>query len=300
MVERHGAPPSVARNWFVLLRPTHWAKNLFVLAPLLFSGRATESAAVLAAVLAFVAFCIAASAVYCFNDVLDVDADRAHPIKRRRPVASGAVHRTHAVLAACLLSVVAIGLAAAVNARTLAWLGLYLGVNILYSVWLKRIVLLDVFAIASFFVIRLLVGSAAVQVHPSVWLLMCGGLLALYLGFAKRRHELAVLGESSSSHRGVLADYSAPFLDQLSAVLLAVTVVSYLMYTLTSDTAARVGSDELSYGVPFVLYGVFRYLFLVHKRDLGTPTETVLADRPLLVTVVLWGAYNVWVLYRPQ
>ncbi len=166
-VGSRGAPSSVARSWFVLVRPTHWAKNLFVLAPLLFSGRAAESAAVVAAALAFVAFCMAASAVYCFNDVLDLSADRAHPVKRRRPVASGTVKPVHAMLAAALLSLVAAGFAAAVNARTLAWLGVYVGLNVLYSVWLKRIVLLDVFAIASFFVIRLLVGSAAVQVHPS-------------------------------------------------------------------------------------------------------------------------------------
>jgi 4-hydroxybenzoate polyprenyltransferase len=182
---------------------------------------------------------------------------------------------------------------------TAAWIACYLALNLIYSMGLKRIVLLDVFAIAAFFVLRLLAGAAAIAVHPSVWLLLCGGLLALYLGFAKRRHELSVLGDSSASHRSVLAHYSAPFLDQISSVLLAVTIVSYLMYSLTSDTAVRVGTEELSYGIPFVLYGVFRYLYLVHQRDRGTPTETVLSDRWLLVTVALWVAYNGWVLYRP-
>lgn len=286
--------------WIRLLRPTHWAKNLFVLTPLLFSGQAGDFAVALDAGLVFVAFCLAASAVYAFNDVQDRENDRAHPVKRLRPVASGQIGTTHAIAAAAILAGLALVLAAVVDTGAAAWIALYLGLNAMYSTWLKRVVILDVFAIASFFVMRLLAGSAAVHVQPSVWLLLCGGLLALYLGFAKRRHELAVLGATSADHRGVLAEYSAPFLDQISAVLLAVTVVSYIMYALTSDTAARVGTEALSYGTPFVLYGVFRYLYLVHRRDLGTPTETVLSDRPLLITVTLWIAYNAWILYRPH
>ena len=286
--------------WLRLLRPSHWSKNLFVLAALLFSGQALEPPAVRDGMLAFIAFCLAASAVYAFNDVRDRNADRAHPVKRERPVAAGAISTSHATIAALTLAILAVALAAAVNTAAAGWLLLYLLLNVAYSLGLKQVVLLDVFAIAAFFVIRLLVGAAAVQAPPSVWLLLCGGLLALYLGFAKRRHELTVLGDASTGHRGVLAHYSAPFLDQISAVLLAVTIVSYLMYTLTSPTAQAVGTEELSYGAPFVLYGVFRYLYLVHQRDQGTPTETVLADRPLLVAIVLWVLYNGWVLYRPS
>ncbi len=288
------------QSWARLLRPSHWSKNLFVLAALLFSGQALDPGAVLDALGAFAAFCLAASAVYAFNDVRDCEADRAHPIKCRRPVAAGEISTTHATAAAGVLGVGGLALAYAVTPAAAAWLALYLVLNIAYSLGLKQVVLLDVFAIAAFFVIRLLVGAAAVQARPSVWLLLCGGLLALYLGFAKRRHELTVLGDQSTAHRGVLAHYSAPFLDQISAVLLAVTIVSYLMYTLTSPTARTFGTEELSYGVPFVLYGVFRYLYLVHQRDQGTPTETVFADRPLLLTIVLWVLYNGWVLYRPR
>lgn len=286
--------------WLRLLRPAQWSKNLFVLAALLFSGKATDLAVATDALLAFVAFCLAASAVYAFNDVRDREADRAHPVKRRRPVAAGLISTTYATAAAALLAVAGLGLAAAVHPGAALWLAAYLVLNIAYSLWLKQVVILDVFAIASFFVIRLLVGAAAVEAPPSVWLLLCGGLLALYLGFAKRRHELSVLGADSAAHRGVLAHYSPQFLDQISAVLLAVTIVAYLMYTLTSPTAQMVGTEELSYGVPFVLYGVFRYLYLVHQRDLGTPTETVLSDRSLLVTVALWALYSAWVLYRPH
>ncbi len=285
--------------WYRLLRPSHWTKNLFVLAPLLFSGRAREVDVAISAGLAFVAFCLAASSVYAFNDVLDRDADRRHPTKRLRPLAAGQITTRQAMGVSGLFAVLALLLAQQAHWQTAGWVGLYLGLNLLYSFGLKRVVLLDVFAIASFFVLRLLAGAAAVAVDPSVWLLLCGGLLALYLGFAKRRHELSALGDASATHRSVLSQYSAPFLDQISSVLLAVTIVSYLMYSLTSDTARRVGTEELSYGIPFVLYGVFRYLYLVHQRDQGTPTETVLSDRWLLATVALWLVYNGWVLYRP-
>ena len=286
-------------EWLQLLRPQHWLKNGFVLAPLLFSGRATQLDAILNALGAFGAFCLAASAVYAFNDVIDRSEDRAHPLKRNRPVASGRLSPGRALATSALLAAVALGTAAMLDLATLGWIGAYLVLNLAYSLTLKHQVLLDVFAIASFFLLRLLAGASVIQVQPSVWLLLCGGLLALYLGFAKRRHELLVLGDASPDHRSVLAHYSAPFLDQISAVLLAVTIVSYLMYTLTSETALKVGSDALSYGVPFVLYGVFRYLYLVHRRDLGSPTETVLTDRPLMAAVLLWLLYNAFVIYRP-
>jgi 4-hydroxybenzoate polyprenyltransferase len=163
----------------------------------------------------------------------------------------------------------------------------------------KEIVVLDVFAIASFFVIRLLTGAAAVGVDPSVWLLLCGGLLALYLGFTKRRHELVLLGDESAGHRGVLSQYTPGFLDQMSMVLLSVTVVCYIMYTLESPTENAVGTNLLSYSTAFVLYGVFRYLFLVHQRNGGSPTETLLNDRQLLLVAAFWLVYCGLVIYRP-
>lgn len=293
------SPGGAVRAWWALARPVHWAKNAFVLVPLLFSGRATELHIVVDSLTVFFAFCIAASAVYAFNDVQDREADRAHPVKKHRPVASGRISTTYANSASIVFAIGAVSLAAVADRGAAAWVAIYLALNVGYSLVLKHLVLLDVFAIAAFFVLRLLAGAAAVHVHPSVWLLLCGGLLALYLGFAKRRHELTVLGPASAQHRGVLAHYTEPFLDQVSAVLLAVTVVAYLMYALTSPTARQVGTEALSYGVPFVLYGVFRYLYLVHRKALGTPTEIVFSDRPLLVTVILWALYNAWVLYRP-
>ena len=183
-----------AADWLRLFRPRQWSKNAFVLAPLLFSGRATDADAVKAAILAFLAFCLAASAVYAFNDARDSHEDRAHPVKRQRPVAAGRISTTHATWASVLLAAAGLAIAWTTAPLTGLWIGTYLVLNLAYSLGLKHVVLLDVFSIASFFVLRLLAGAAAVAVHPSVWLLLCGGLLALYLGFAKRRHELGVLG----------------------------------------------------------------------------------------------------------
>ncbi|HSR92004.1 MAG TPA: hypothetical protein VLK88_11925 [Gemmatimonadales bacterium] len=176
----------------------------------------------------------------------------------------------------------------------------YLGLNVLYSFRLKHVVVLDVFCVAGFFVLRLLAGARAVAAVPSIWLLLCGGLLALYLGFAKRRHELVLLGSGSSQHRTVLADYSPAFLDQMSGVLLSVTIVAYIMYTLSPEKLAEIGSYRLTYSAGFVLYGVFRYLFLVHQREGGNPNDVLFTDRALLASVVLWFLYCFWVIYSPR
>lgn len=289
-------------DWVRLLRPRQWVKNSFVLAPLLFSGLVADMVSVGYAVAAFVLFSLLASGIYCWNDVADSAADRAHPIKRLRPVASGAIPARSAMLAGTVLVAVSVSTAFLLVPALGAVLLGYLGLNVLYTTRLKSIVILDVFAIAAFFVLRLLAGCAAIGVVPSVWLLLCGGLLSLYLGFAKRRHELLLLGASSGHHRSVLQHYDEALLDQMSGILLAVTVVAYIMYTLTSQTAAEVGSEALSYSTVFVLYGVFRYLWLVHQaRGNGgaDPTETLLTDRPLLVAVALWLTYCGWAIYRP-
>lgn len=289
---------SVGLAWMRLLRPRQWIKNFFVLAPLLFSGQAMQREFQVRALAAFAVFCLLASGVYAFNDVMDRTSDRSHPVKRLRPVASGAVTASGALT----LSVVLL-LGSVIGAFTLGaqvgWVALaYLSINILYGLALKRMVIVDVFAVASFFVLRLLAGAGAVGVHPSVWLLLCGGLLALFLGFAKRRHELELLGADSAGHRAVLSQYTTAFLDQLSVVLLSVTVVCYIMYTLESETARLVGTEALSYSAVFVLYGVLRYMFLVHNRKGGDPAETLLGDRPLQAAVILWAAYCAFVVYR--
>lgn len=295
-----GASRSGILTWARLFRPHQWVKNCFVLAPLLFSGKALDGASQLSSLLAFLVFCGLASSVYIFNDAVDRESDRAHPIKRKRPIASGEVGVGPALVVGALL------LAASITASFLVSPALggiavsYLALNVLYSVRLKHVVIIDVFAISAFFVLRLLAGAAAVSVRPSVWLILCGGLLSLYLGFAKRRHELVLLGNGSAAdHRAVLTQYSTPFLDQLSVVLLSVTIVSYIMYTLESETAQSVGGESLSYSTVFVLYGVLRYLYLVHRREDGNPAETLLTDKGLMAAVILWVVYCGLVLYRP-
>ena len=285
------------RAWLKAVRPEQWLKNGFVLSPLVFSGKALIWDAQWRALVAFAAFCAVASAVYLMNDVLDQQADRLHPRKANRPIASGLISARSALTVAALLGAVGLAAGAVAGFKVAGVLLAYLALNVLYGTWLKNIVIVDVFAIAAFFIMRLLAGAVAVDVRPSIWLLLCGGLLALFLGFAKRRHELVLLGGGSPTHRAVLADYSTTFLDQLSVVLLAVTIVSYIMYTLESDTARTVGSEALSYSTAFVLYGVFRYLYLVHRNQGGNPTETLLTDRSLLLAVILWGAYCGAIIY---
>lgn len=291
--------PAPWQAWLRVLRPRQWLKNSFILAPLLFSARLLEAGPLLNGVATFVSFCLLASGVYLLNDVLDRVADQSHPIKRSRPIASGLIAPRTALAAALVLFVGGLAGSALVSALVAAYGLLYVALNILYSVALKRVVILDVFTIAAFFVIRLLTGSAAAGVVPSIWLLLCGGLLALYLAFAKRRHELELLQGSSAAHREVLSQYTTAFLDQLSVVLLAITVIAYVMYTLESDTAKQVGANTLAYSTVFVLYGVIRYLYLVHRRSGGDPAESLLTDRALLITGFLWVVYCGLVIYRP-
>jgi 4-hydroxybenzoate polyprenyltransferase len=288
-----------AADWVRLLRPRQWVKNTFVLAPLLFSGRATDIGAIAGSLAAAALFSLLASGIYCWNDVVDRVADRAHPRKSHRPVAAGLISPTTAGIVGTLLVAIALGGAWLISPPLGTVFLCYMLLNVLYARALKRMVILDVFAIGAFFVLRLLAGCAAIHVSPSVWLLLCSGLLSLFLGFAKRRHELLLLGDDSASHRSVLSEYTAPLLDQMSMILLSVTVVSYIMYSLTSQTAIEVGSEALSYSTVFVLYGVFRYLVLVHQSRGGDPTETLLTDRALLVNGGLWLAYCGWVLYHP-
>ena len=289
----------MSADWLRLFRPAHWIKNLFVLGPLLFSGRAFDPSALTNALIAFAAFCLVSSGVYAINDVMDKNADRIHPIKRARPVAAGRIATRSAIFGGLTLILAGLALASVANRSVVLFIALYVSLNVLYMWRLKEVVVLDVFVIASFFVIRLLTGAAAINVEPSVWLLLCGGLLALYLGFTKRRHELVLLGDESAGHRGVLSQYTAAFLDQMSMVLLSVTVICYIMYTLESATANAVGTNLLSYSAAFVLYGVFRYLFLVHQREGGSPTHTLLNDRQLLLVATAWLVYCGLVIYRP-
>ena len=284
-----------------LLRTRQWLKNSFIFAPLIFAGGLNDSMGIQHAIGGFLSFSLVASAVYVLNDWFDREEDRLHPEKCGRPIASGAVPiRAAAIMAAGLI--VAGGVLAwlTTNPNVVVLEGVYLALNIYYSHSLKHIVILDVFVPAAGFVIRVLVGAVAVGVPASHWLLVCTLLLALFLGFSKRRSEIELLKEHSVSHRSVLAYYSPALINQLNAVLCSSTVVCYALYTVAPETVAKYGSDHLIYTIPFVLYAIFRYLFLVEiKHDGGDPSSLILRDRPFALCILLWLLACGFVIYFP-
>ncbi|MCP4902820.1 MAG: decaprenyl-phosphate phosphoribosyltransferase [bacterium] len=279
--------------WAILrsMRPEQWLKNGFVLAPLVFSGLLLDSSALAKGLLAAVAFSLAASATYLINDVRDRTKDRMHPIKKSRPIAAGELSATTA-LSCALVLVGGAALAGIELGPAFAFvLVTYLVLTLLYSLLLKRLVFVDVLVVAAGFVIRVLGGAAAISVPASSWLLLCAYLLALYLALGKRRAEMVLLGEGGGSHRTVLSHYSLPLVDQAISVVLGATVLAYALYTVAPGTVAKVGSEGLMATVPIVLYGLFRYLYLLHRHEMGgSPTRALLTDWPLLVCVVVWAA----------
>ena len=274
----------------VAMRPWEWVKNGFLFAALLFSNNFLNPSLAGRALIAFVLYCLAAGGIYLINDVWDREEDRLHPQKRARPVTSGALAVPVAVGAAALLLVAAVSGSFLLSAPFGAIAAGYVLLMIAYSRWLKHLVILDVFAIAVGFVLRVVAGAVVIDVRMSHWLLICTMLLALFLGFSKRRHELTALAGEASRHRRVLAEYSPLFLDMMIGVVTSATVVAYTLYTVSEETVRKVGTDGLLLTVPFVLYGIFRYLYLVyHRNHGGSPAQTLLTDLPLIVNVVLWG-----------
>jgi 4-hydroxybenzoate polyprenyltransferase len=270
------------------LRPQQWFKNLFLFAGLVF-GQQLFTPAVWTAVAAFFVFCGLSGAVYLLNDVADRDKDRLHPDKRFRPIAAGRLAPAHAVAAAVLLIVAGLA-AAAWLSRPFALAGVaYVGLLTAYSAWLKHLVIIDVLVVALGFVLRAVAGAVAVGVVISGWLLICTILLALFLALGKRRHEVLTLEAGAARHRPILAEYSAGLLDQMIAVVTASTVTAYALYTMSPETVAKFQTTLLPVTLPFVLYGIFRYLYLLYRRQLGgNPSEIVLRDRALLVNTLVW------------
>jgi hypothetical protein len=286
-----------ARDVIGLLRPHHWVKNGFVLAGLLFGHAWDQPGDVAAALAATLAFCLASSAVYALNDALDAERDREHPEKRRRPVARGAITTGAALGIAAVLAAAALGIAAWTAWQVAASAGAYLVLNAAYSLGLKHIPVLDVFAIAAGFMLRLLAGTWGIGIEPSRWLLACGFLLTLFLGFAKRRAELEQLADDAGQHRAVLESYSLAFLDRAVFACVIGMVVTYGLYTVSADTVALHGTQQLIWTLPWVLLGSFRYLFRLHFRGGGgDPTLELLRD-PLLAAAALgWVATVAWLI----
>ena len=271
-----------------MMRPKHWVKNIFVFAPMFFS--ATISIDTLAiTVFVFIAFSLIASSVYIFNDIFDRENDRQHPVKRFRPLPSGELEVPFAAVVSALLFSASFSFSFTINKDIAYLIMLYAIINILYSIWLKHIVIIDVFCVASGFVLRILAGAIAANVRASPWILICTLLLALFMALGKRRHELILLEGESTNHRIVLGEYTPYFVDQLIAVITPLTVISYVLYTLDHKTIEQFGSDYLFVTAGFVMLGVFRYLYIIHKRDLaGSPVELIFRDRPFLVIIFVW------------
>jgi 4-hydroxybenzoate polyprenyltransferase len=284
---------------FQLLRPGDWAKNAFVFAPLLFSERLDDLAALRMTILVALALCALSSSVYIVNDLLDAAADRRHPTKRLRPIAAGLISPQAAAGLAATLAALGCGLLGVAHVPASAWAlaGGFLGLNAAYSLYLKTKVIADVLAIASGFVLRVLIGGAAIGVRVTDWLVICTFLLATFLGFSKRRHELVVLGKESERHRPVLELYSEEFLDRASLLTLAMTLTCYILYTRSPDTIARFGTHALVYSSLIVMFALFRYLFLIHVKKLGSPTEILYRDRQIVLAVVAWVLYVIVVVY---
>jgi 4-hydroxybenzoate polyprenyltransferase len=272
-----------------------------VFAALAFSKHLFERGPLLRSLLAFALFCALSGAIYLLNDVTDVERDRLHPTKRLRPVASGDLAVGTAAAIAAALGLAALAGSWLLGPAFLACAGSYLALNLLYSFRLKEVVIVDVLSVSLGFVIRAVAGGAAIGVAVSDWLLICTLLLALFLSLSKRRHELTSLSGAATGHRAILAEYSPYLLDQMVGVVSASCLMAYAFYTTAEETREKFQTDRLAWTIPFVLYGIFRYLYLVHQKEKGgSPTDVLLTDRPLLVAVALWALAVVAIVYTAQ
>ena len=286
----------IIKNIFLSLRPKQWTKNLLIFAALIFSQNMTNGFYDTATILGFLIFCIISGSIYTFNDLVDINKDRLHPKKAKRPIASGKLPVTYAVLSFFFFSICGI-LAAFSLEENFGWVVLiYFAIQILYTFILKNIVILDIFVIAIGFVLRVVAGAAIIAVPISNWLLVCTLFLSLFLALGKRRFELIKMDKKAIDTRATLKDYSVTLLDQMITVVTSATVVAYAIYTLSPETIVKFKTKNLMYTIPFVLYGVFRYLYLIYQRETGGyPEEILVSDVPLIINILLYG-FTVWLI----
>jgi 4-hydroxybenzoate polyprenyltransferase len=302
-----GSGRSLPSALLASLRPEQWTKNGVVFAGLLFgAGESARRAQLLTAgaigrvVLAFVVFCGLSGVVYLVNDVLDREGDRRHPLKARRPIACGDLSPTAALTAAAVITIASLGLAFALGTRFGVVAAVYVALLGAYSMRLKHVVILDVMTLAIGFVLRAAAGAIVIDVPISRWLLVCTILLALFLALSKRRHEIVLLADGAAEHRRILGEYSPYLLDQMIGVVTASTLIAYIFYTISPETQVKFHTEWLGLTIPFPLYGIFRYLYLVHRKEGGgSPTTMLMNDRPLLVCVALWAIAVIVIVYRP-
>jgi len=271
---------------------------MILFAPLIFSQNLFHNQNFLTVLEAFILFTLLSGSVYIFNDLIDIEKDRCHPKKSLRPLASGKLKPTNAILASIILAVTSLVFSFFLNIRFGMVALCYLILQLAYTFSLKHIIILDVFSIAAGFVLRVLAGAVVIDIPVSTWLLVCTMLLALFLSFCKRRHELVNLEEEAVNHRKSLKEYSPYLLDQMIAVVTASTLISYALYTMSAETVQKFGTTNLKYTIPLVLFGIFRYLYLIHQKDGGgNPESVILKDKPMTLNVTIYVLIIVLILY---
>lgn len=280
------------------LRPKQWTKNFFVFVPLVFSVKLFDVNSLIISLKAFISFCLVSGALYTLNDLCDLKEDQLHPVKKNRPLASGQLTKRSAYVIIAVAAATSLALALSINLSFLLIILIYVLMQTLYSSWLKHVVIIDIFMVAAGFFLRVIGGALAIKVEISSWLIICTILLALFLSMTKRRHEFLILVDKAREHRPSLKEYNPYLLDQMISVVTASTLIAYCLYTISDDTVRKFGSRNLIFTTPFVLYGIFRYLYLVHQKDQGgTPEEMILRDKPLLINIVLWIIAILFILY---
>ncbi|MBF0252768.1 MAG: decaprenyl-phosphate phosphoribosyltransferase [Candidatus Omnitrophica bacterium] len=281
-----------------MLRPKQWTKNFFVLMPLVFGGGLVDPTKIILSIKGFILFSIAASSVYIFNDILDKNSDAVHPTKRSRPLAKGTVSIKTAYILAALLAVISLAASSIYDIRFFACIIFYLMLNISYTLFLKKKVILDIMSIAAGFEARIWAGSLIIGITPSIWLQLCVFILSVFLGAVKRRHEIIEHPENAVSQRAVLSEYSTSFLDQLISISATLSIVFYGLYAVSSSIQERLGSSNMLYTVPLVIYGIYRFLFLAPVKELGgDPSEILLKDRSLMICILVWIVVSAVLLY---
>ncbi|NIM92528.1 MAG: decaprenyl-phosphate phosphoribosyltransferase [Anaerolineales bacterium] len=279
------------------MRPRQWTKNVFVFAALVFDGQLFEPVPLLRTIAGFILLCLISSAVYLINDIADVERDKEHPTKKNRPIASGELSIRVAAVAAALFAICSLAVGFALSWFFGIILLLYFVINLLYSFGLKHVLIIDVFIVAAGFVLRVGAGVSLITVERfSPWLYVCTTLLALIVGFGKRRAEIVTLAGNANAHRRVLDGYTIPYLDTLIVIISAVTIMAYSLYTFSAENLPD--NDSMMLTIPFVLYGIFRYIYLLQvKNEGGAPEELFLRDRPIQITLLLWGLLSILILY---
>jgi len=287
------------RLLFQSLRPQQWIKNGFILIPLFFAEKAFHYPSLLQVIQAVIIFCILTGGVYLINDLVDLESDRGHPLKRHRPLAKGLISPVLAKASAAVLFLLSLSWGVFLGTGFFLILVTYLVIQLLYNYRFKEIVILDIFCVSCGFFLRVIAGCMAIHVQISHWLIICSILISMFLALAKRRHELVLLGQSDAeNHRKVLSDYSPYLLDQMIGVITAATLLSYMLYCISAETIQKFQTDHMIYTFPFVLYGIFRYLYLIHQKDQGgSPEKLLFSDLPLLLSVVLWIVVCILIVY---